>query len=137
MKNITIIRYVSFCLAIVLLMLTQFNNNAQAQAASQPGNNAKEKIEMMRSAYISNALSLTSDEAHKLWPVYSRYQTELQGLRADASLSDLDRQERELTIKKKYNEEFKKILGSKAEQVYKAEKEFLRILIEKATGNRP
>ncbi len=37
--------------------------------------NKKDKLEALKIAFITNALSLTSEEAQKFWPVFNEYET--------------------------------------------------------------
>jgi hypothetical protein len=123
------------CLLLVIALLTAISAQSYAQ---NNGNTAKEKIESMRVAFITNKIDLTADEAKSLWPIYNEYQAEMQKLRDTDNADDIGRQEKELEIKKRYNDKFRKIIPNKLAEFYSADKEFKRILIEKMTGgNRP
>ncbi len=133
MKNIVFHCAKSCLLALVLLISLEWNAYAQQNTSS-----AKEKIESMRVAYITNKLNLSTEEAQTLWPLYNEYQADMQKLREKNDLSDIERQEAELDIKKRYNDKFRKVIPDKLAEFYSADKEFKKILIEKMTGgNRP
>ncbi len=118
----------------------------------------KEKIEALKVAYITKKLNLSPEEAQKFWPVYNKYQAEIEKLRkdfkgemtedllnleqltsseADKAINDmLAFRTNEVEITRKYTAEFKKVLSSQkvvklfvAEQEFK--KELLRMLKEK------
>lgn len=59
----------------------------------------------------------------------------MQQLREKTNLSDLQREEAELEVKKRYNEKFRKAIPSKLEDFYAADKEFKRMLIERMRDN--
>lgn len=132
MKNIISKSIRGLLLACTLIVGIYSEINAQT------GQSAKEKIESMRVAFITNKIDLSADEAKTLWPIYNEYQSEMQKLREKNDLSDIDRQEAELGIKKHYNDKFNKVIPGKLKDFYNADKEFKRMLIEKMTnGNRP
>ena len=127
MKNIVCFPK-SYFLALILLIGISLNSYAQSQST-------REKIESMRVAYITNKISLSTEEAQTLWPIYNAYQAEMQQLREKTNLSDLQREEAELEVKKRYNEKFRKAIPNKLEDFYAADKEFKRMLIERMRDN--
>lgn len=121
----------------------------------------KEKIESLKVAFISEKLNLSVEEAQKFWPVYNKYNAELEKSRKDfrgqmvdelknidqMSTSEADKalrdmiefKSKELDITKQYTNEFKKVLSSQkvvklfvAEQEFK--KELLKMLRQKQQG---
>jgi hypothetical protein len=134
-------------------------------------NTENPNVEAVRIAYITRKLSLTPTEAKVFWPVYDAFQADLkalkEGLREDMtdsrqnfdSMSEkeiekvIDRylgaKQNELDLTLKYNAEFKKILPMrKVAQLYKAEQEFTKMLLQRLQqrqengrmgpgGNRP
>jgi len=59
---------------ILLLLLTTFTVVAQ--------NTDMNKIKALKTAFISNALELTPDEAEKFWPIYNAYDKKIHQVRA-------------------------------------------------------
>lgn len=134
-------------------------------AIAQPGTGPRgpehrqEKIESYKISFITQKLDLTPEEAQKFWPVYNNFQKELDALQAErkkqwkdnkedfASLSDqqidnvlneqLEYEQKELDIKKKYHQQFKKVLPvRKVALLYQSEREFRRLLLEKLKEHR-
>lgn len=56
-----------------ILLFTVFTGVAQS--------NDNDKIKAYKTAFITNALELTSDEAEKFWPVYNAYAIEYQKIK--------------------------------------------------------
>ena len=133
------------------LYLAVFTILFAAPALAQPDNS---NVEAVRIAYITRKLSLTSDEAKVFWPVYDAFQDELKALKGKLredmtdsrknfdTLSDkeiegvIDRylgsKQQELDLNMKYHQEFKKVLPiRKVAQLYKAEQEFTKMLLQR------
>ena len=111
---------------------------------------SRERIETMKIGYLTDRLNLTSEEAKNFWPVYNKYQNELQTLRrnrrnnlqdsiesqSDADLEkmvdgELAFRQSELDIMKKYLPQFKKILSvRKVALLYRSEEDFKRRLLD-------
>lgn len=77
MKNIKI-----FLIATILFVL---NTNAQ------PNQEKKGKIKALKVAFITNELSLTSDEAIKFWPVFNVFEAKQQEIRGTKTKSLINR----------------------------------------------
>ncbi|WP_310559035.1 sensor of ECF-type sigma factor [Flavobacterium sp.] len=77
MKKINI-----FLFAIILFVL---NTNAQ------PNQEKKEKIKALKVAFITNELSLTSDESIKFWPVFNVFEAKQQEIRGTKTKSIINR----------------------------------------------
>jgi len=126
---------------------------AKAQPGPAGDGEKKEKIEAIKVGYITKELNLTSDEAKVFWPVYNQFDTEMEAIRKSRmsklmnakinfdDMSDTDvaktidaefsSQLDELNIKKKYNEEFKKVLPvKKVAKFWVAEQKFKLYLLE-------
>lgn len=126
------------------------------QAQAQPG---RDKVEQYRIAFITKRLDLTVDEAKLFWPVYNKYQDELETLRKNnkADLDNIDfskltadeadakaremigQKQAELDVQKKYYGEFKKVIPpQKVLMLMKAEKDFkaqlVKLLAERKQG---
>lgn len=116
MKKITVL--------IVLLTLLSVSGWA-GTAYGQP-----RRLENLKIAYITRQLSLTADEAQKFWPVYKNYTTELKKVRAVKKPDVLEQEEDLLGVRKKYREEFRKILISDARvnKALTAERDFNNVI---------
>lgn len=134
-----------------LLLFAQFSLIAQK-------GKIKDRIEPLKIAYITQQLGLTSEEAQKFWPVYNKFNDDLQKLRSStkdkladelselASISETDAEKTlnemlnykisEAEMIKKYASEFKKVLPiKKVVMLYKAENDFKRELLKKLRDN--
>src|SRR5688572_11518246 len=99
---------------------------------AQPPQDGKreQKIQALYVAYITQELKLTEEEAQKFWPVHAQYDSEIRGVKNEAS--ELERQQAALNIKKKYQERFSKILGAqRTNDFYIKDGEFRKKLIER------
>ena len=110
--------------------------SATAQTSAEDGQapvNAKkeEKIKALYIAYISQQLVLTPTEAEKFWPAYTQYEAELQTVNK-SNLPELDRQQAVLNVKKKYQNNFNKIIGNdRCNSFYKQDAEFRKKLVDR------
>ncbi len=138
---------------IILLALT-FSTNAQEVTApkktdQQPfakdhlsvnRNNPENRknIEAIKVAYITRALNLTIEEAQKFWPVHNNYVAEIKNARKENTDNEIAFEEKLLSIRKKYNADFKKILNSdeRANLVFKSEKGFNHMLGRELMGRK-
>ena len=59
----------------LILIITLFSLQTFAQQ------NAREKIKAMKTAFITNALDLSSKEAQQFWPVYNEYDKKIYSLK--------------------------------------------------------
>lgn len=100
---------------------------------AQPGNPDQQKkladlrkIQAMEMAFITKELNLTPDEAQKFWPVFNQYRNELKSTAKDRVSGDqLERQQKMLDLRKKYREDFTKVISQeRANKVFGAEDEF-------------
>lgn len=121
-------------LLIFTLLLGGFT---AVKAQEDPGDDAKrqEKIKALYVAYITQELQLSPDEAQKFWPVHAQFENELKGVKQD--LPELDKQQAVLNIKKRYQENFNKILGAnRCERFFRMDGEFKRKLLERIRNKR-
>lgn len=119
------------------------------------------EIKTQKSAFITQRLGLTTEEARTFWPIYDRYDGEMEAARKemrsgrrdrknsgtlteaeatkaiDEGLQDLQKQ---LDIRKRYVAEFKKSIGAvKTLELEAAERDFNRELLKRIRsqgGNR-
>jgi len=118
-----------------------------------------EKVEALRISIYTYVLQLTPDEAKVFWPVFNKYEVELQNIKKEtkrqrfeymqnlSTMSDkeieaavyklLDLEEQQTQLKKKYVEEFKKVIPMrKIILLPKAELEFKKALLNKLREQR-
>jgi len=96
----------------------------------QPSEKKLADIEALKVAFISKELELTPDEAQKFWPVYNQYSKEIKATRID-NPDVLERDEKILNLRKRYKEQFTKILGpQRVNNMYNAESKFNQLLFK-------
>jgi Skp family chaperone for outer membrane proteins len=122
-------------LLILTLLLGSFSL-AFAQE-NQPGDEQarQERIKALYVAYVTQQLQLTPDEAQKFWPVHTQFENELKAVNKD--LPELPKEQARLDIKKKYQDNFVKILGNgRCERFFKMNDEFKRKLRDRLQNQR-
>ena len=67
-------------------------------------------IEAIKVAYITKELNLSAEEAQKFWPVHNAYMAELKKARQENKSAELAFEEQALSIRKKYNNDFRKTI---------------------------
>lgn len=120
-------------------------------ANAQPNN---DKIASHRVAFITQRLNLTPEEAQQFWPVFNQFSEKMQQIRQSAKpdkpledmteadtekliLADFDRDTRELELKKEYYQKLKKVIPiKKVAKLYRAERDFKAMLLERIQQNR-
>ncbi|MCX6274593.1 MAG: hypothetical protein NTV09_05255 [Bacteroidetes bacterium] len=124
-----------------------------------PPRPARERVEAMKVGFLTQRLNLTPEEAKVFWPVYNKYQDELEVLRKSrrenlvnakmnfdempekdvekAVDSELGFRQNELDLLKKYHGQFKQVLPiKKVAKLYRAEEDFKRELLDRIKENR-
>lgn len=84
-------------------------------------------VEAYKTAFITQRLNLTTEEAQKFWPIYNSYIAEVRqvNLIYHQDGNELHMEESRLNIKKKYSVEFLKAISpGKINDFFKAEKDF-------------
>lgn len=125
----------------------QGNVPVNRQSFNRPGNTeGLQKVQAIKEDFLGKKLQLSSDEAARFWPVYRKYQEEVTELlrmkrlnNSDAQANGRDQVRKNLEydsklvdIRRRYNEEFMKILPpEKVSLLYKGEREFNDELIRK------
>lgn len=120
----------------ILLFLSLFTFlHAGAQPPVKDEKDRKERVEALYIAYITRELQLTETEAEKFWPVHSLYDAELKAL--PKTLSEIERLEAQLAIKKKYEERFTKVIGKeRTDEFFRKDAAFRERLIERLRQKR-
>lgn len=112
---------------IVIILLT---NVLATRAQDTPGNDRQQKIQAAYVAFVTQRLNLTPEEAQKFWPVHTQFLNEIKAVKPN--LAELDKQQAVLNIKKRYQNEFTKILGTeRTEKFFKTNAEFNKKLLER------
>lgn len=117
----------------------------------------QDKIKSQKVAFITTRLNLTPEESAQFWPIYNQFETDMRELRLERreelhmdleTLPDdelkqkmverFDLEQKELDTKKKYHQQFLKVLEpQKVAQLYQAEHEFRRELLKQLDKQRP
>ncbi len=122
-----------------LLIVTLFLSSLTAVNAQgdQPGDETKklERIKALYVAYVTQQLQLSPEEAQKFWPVHTQFEMELRTIKPD--LPELDKEQSRLNIKKKYQDNFNKIIGTnRCERFFRMDGEFKRKLVDRVQKQR-
>jgi len=121
-------------LLIVTLLCSSFSMAIAQENQAGDDLTKQEKIKSLYVAYVTQQLQLTPDEAQRFWPVHTQFEKELKGVKRD--ISELDRQQAALDIKKRYQANFSKILGNnRCERFFRMDGEFKRKLMERRQRN--
>ena len=117
-------------LLIILVMwlgisLTGFGQEGEKAQAEGAG-----RIKALQIAYLTNKLNLKPEEAQRFWPVFNQYQDEIRKVRIEGkNLPEVDKEQKIVDIRKKYFEEFTKVLNKdRADRVFKADNEFRDVI---------
>ncbi|HEX2617293.1 MAG TPA: hypothetical protein VHL57_07100 [Flavobacteriales bacterium] len=144
-------------MAVAALSTATLVGFAQEDDLTLPEDRLQE-IKAQKTAFLTQRMDLTPEEAQKFWPVYNQYDKEIEAARKemregrramkkDTSLTeaeanaaidrDLSGRQRELDIRKKYAAEFKKVIGAvKTLKLGKAEHDFNRELLRRISRDR-
>ena len=116
-----------------LYLLMVFVCTAAIASAQEelPNEKKQQDIEALKVAFISKELELTPDEAQKFWPVYNQYSKELKTMVKSDDVNVIERDEKVLNLKKKYQEQFTRVLGQqRMNRIFSAEGKFHQLLIK-------
>jgi len=114
-----------YTISIALFIFT--STNAQRQRPDMDVRVAElKKIQAMELAFITKELNLNPQEAQKFWPIFNQYRNDLkQAAQAKEYKDNLDRQQKMLDVRKKYRDDFEKVVShERANIVFGAEDEF-------------
>lgn len=85
----------------LLLLIISLGSFSLVKAQVEDATKRADKIQALKTAFITQKLELTTVEAQKFWPVYGQYDTEMKKLLGDKSSSDvIDNEEKILNIRK-------------------------------------
>ena len=121
-----------FILSLILLTTV---NQVRAQEIDQ-NEKKQQDIESLKVAFISRELELTPEEAQKFWPLYNQYSKELKVTVKDNE-DVLDRDEKVLNLRKRYRDQFTKVIGNqRMNKMFGAEGRFRKLLIHAMKNQR-
>jgi hypothetical protein len=117
-----------FTLSLLLLLMA--GSYVQAQPPGERMRPPRENIEVLKVAYFTKHLYLTTEEAEKFWPMYNSYSAEVRKARQDNKEDILAFEEAVLNIRKRYRVELKKVLISdeRVNKALVAEREFMNVV---------
>jgi len=144
---------------VICFTMTVFAQPRQGgSGGNHPQRPSREQVETMKIGFLTQRLNLSSEEAKVFWPVYTKYQDELEVLRKSrrenlgnpkhfdelsekevekAVDSELGFRQSELDLLKKYHGQFKQVLPiKKVAMLYRAEEDFKRELLDRLKENR-
>jgi hypothetical protein len=122
---------------IILILSVLLSSFSMIFAQEQPGDELtkQKRIEALYVAYVSQQLQFTPEEAQKFWPVHTQFTAELKAVKS--TLTELDKQQARLDIKKRYQDNFTKIIGaSRCERFFRMDGEFKRKLLDRVENQR-
>ncbi|MCC6839324.1 MAG: hypothetical protein IT230_04120 [Flavobacteriales bacterium] len=118
-----------------------------------------QEIKAQKSAYITQQLNLTTEEARIFWPIYDKYQAEIEASRgkeralrrerraltvltdeqaSKAIADELQAEQMQLDLRKRYAEQFKQAIGPvKTLKLGEAERSFNRELLKRIRNRAP
>ena len=114
---------------IILVILMTLSANGFAQKGSLLKNN-RDKIKSLKIAFITDELSLTSDESAKFWPIYNAFEDKQQEIRKQKMKGYLDRMDDE-SLSKLSEKEAATLLSqmeSTEDELYQAKKKLINNL---------
>ena len=122
-------------LLILTLLLGSFSMAFAQENQSSEDLARQNRIKALYVAYVSKQLEFTPEEAQKFWPVHTQFENDLVGVKKE--LPELDKQQARLDIKKRYQDNFNKIIGTnRCERFFRMDGEFKRKLLERIRKQR-
>jgi hypothetical protein len=125
-------------LLILTLLLGSFSMAFAQENQTGDEQTKQERLQALYVAYVTKQLQFTPEEAQKFWPVHTQFENELKSIKAN--LPELDKQQLVLNIKRKYQDNFVKIIGTnRCERFFKMREEFgnkLKERVQKRQNNQ-
>ena len=115
----------------IYILLFFFFYSYVCSAQQQTDDNNNQRVEVIKMAYISKELNLSSQEAQNFWPVYDNYQNEIKQARNQYPDDEIKYDQKVVEIKQRYQGNFKKILGNdgqRVNKVYSTDRQFRDII---------
>ncbi|MDX5422282.1 MAG: hypothetical protein LPK07_14555 [Hymenobacteraceae bacterium] len=118
--------------------------------------NRRENVEAAKTAFLTDKMELTTDQAQKFWPLYNEYETkrrelmrayrsgyrhdleELSEQEAKARIDNMfDTKEKELALEKEYAAKYQRVISTKQLiRLYRGEREFTKLLLKRLDSGR-
>ena len=122
-------------LLILTFLLGSFSMAFAQENQSSEDLAKQNRIKALYVAYVSKQLEFTPEEAQKFWPVHTQFENDLVGVKKE--LPELDKQQARLDIKKRYQDNFNKIIGTnRCERFFRMDGEFKRKLMDRVQRQR-
>ncbi len=130
---------------ILFFFIISFSNECIAQDGVGMNPKRAKQIEAIKIGFITRRLNLTPEESRNFWPLYNQYQNEVNQLQQQKKQNriansdnpdkliddDFNSDSKILEIRKKYRQEFSKILSpEQVKSLYAAERDFREELIK-------
>ena len=111
-----------------ILILALFFGSLPVLKAQDEQPQGEKRIQALYVAYVTEQLQLSPDEAQKFWPVHAQFEADMKAVKPD--MPELDKQQAMLNIKKRYQDNFNRILGpNRCEHFFRLQGEFKEKLI--------
>lgn len=126
-----------FTLILALIMFAGLGNTINAQ---QDG---YEKIKSIQVNFFNEKMDLSTDQAHKFWPIYNKYEQErreiwreIKKAKESGSPSELKKiealEKKRFDLTTKYKSQFLSVISTKQlSQMYQAEEEWRQMVLDK------
>lgn len=110
-------------------ILTAFSAAAQPPEGD-PGVR-RQRIKALYIAYVQQQLNFSPDEAQRFWPIHDQYESEVMTINR-SNLNELDRQQRLLDVKRRYQPQFERVIGNeRANRFYPVSDRFIDKLTDR------
>ncbi|MGN6567844.1 MAG: hypothetical protein ACTHJ0_07825 [Flavipsychrobacter sp.] len=138
-----------FITATLFCMLAATSGYSQDRDIHHDDSPRFERIHAIKVAYITDKLHFTPEQSAQFWPLYNKYEQEMHGIRrsffekykgehnGDKATArqfiddDLDYQQDILDLKRKYKDDFLKIISTEQlADLYRAERDFKLMLLK-------
>jgi len=102
----------------------------RAQETPEADTKQQEKLQSLYVAFITQKLELTAAEAQSFWPLHNEFDKEIKGI--DMNLPELEREQKVLDIKKRFEPRFRKVLTDpkRVDKLFRLNGEFRKKLVE-------
>ena len=135
------------------IMLTLLVLLSYTSSQAQRVDDRKERIKALKTAFITEELQLTSDQAQQFWPIYNELERELEALRkqrqsgSPETMNDaqteawvrqqLDLEAQQIAVKRQYVDKFSKVLNwQQIAKLLKVEHRFKQELLRRMRERR-
>lgn len=144
----------SFTLQLVLFCALMLGSTVAMAQTGRP-QDKRENVEAAKVAFLTDKMSLTSEQSQKFWPLYNEYESKRRdlvrayrsGYREDVDqLSEQEAKaridgmfvtrEKELELEKEYVARYQRVISpNQIIKLYRSEREFTKLLLQKLEAN--